>query len=385
MSQGDFHSLVNRILGQYDQLVKENNELKAQIASLQAQLASQTPKIVIPEKSSTPVKKGSIPFWQSKSKITVDWKPVPIDFSDSVLCSHYSTDEIIAFGTVDASIHLFSPQNMTSLGSVVGHKGAINCIVSDPSTKLFASCSGDHTINIWSNKLVDSHFPTSRRSSFETDKFTASTVLSHHTGPVHSATWILGDGRLVTGSSDNKICFWDVTHSTTITRFEDVKSSVLCLDTAPDGLSISFSAGLSSGSVYFFDHRTGSGPALTLLHCKGQCVGTKFVKDDSTQVISAGTDSKVKQWDIRTLSEPIQVIEVDHVPTKIDIKNQFLVCPCETGKIRLINLKSGSVTLFEQAPFSYTISSASFLSEDASSMVVTSWDGSASIARFSLP
>ena len=250
MSTTDFKTLLDEIYQKYQDLEKENSALKAQIQSLKAEnknlkkqitkygKRSETPTKTIPrspqqQASDKPLglsKKPSIPFWQSKTKIKVDWTPIPIDFSDSLLCVHKSKDGILSFGSVDSTITLYSTENGQKIGTVPGHKGAINCIVSDPVTGLFASCSGDGNINIWSPQQ-SSPFQSLRRSSFDQDPvITANTILSHHTGPVFCATWINNDGHLISGSQDNTLCLWDVTHSASCIKTEEMKSSVLSID-----------------------------------------------------------------------------------------------------------------------------------------------------------
>ena len=386
MSQTEFHSLINKLVTQYDQLLKENNELKIQVSSLQAQLSSLNSKtLATPEKNPTFIKKPSITFWQMKTKIPVEWKNIQIDFSDSILCSHLSNNETVAFGTSDSQIYLYSLLSMTSIGTVSGHRGAINCIVSDPLTHLFASCSGDSTICIWSGQPDENLFPSLRRSSFENDKIAVSTTLSHHKGPVLCGTWILGDSRLVTGSTDNTLCYWDVTHSSSCYKVEEIKNQVVCLDSGYENSIFNFVCGLSNGEINLFDQRSNQGIINSLIHCKGICNNTKFIQDNYPHLISTGTDSKLKEWDLRSPNEPNHIIELDHIPTKIDIKNNYVVCPCETGRTRVINLKTGNLILFDQNPFSYTISSAIFLNNDCNNIICTSWDGTASIAKFFPP
>jgi WD40 repeat protein len=159
-----------------------------------------------------------------------------------------------------------------------------------------------------------------------------------------------------------------------------MSSAVLCLDSPSQSNGIIFAAGLGSGEVKFFDDRSGDN-SLTVAHNKGQIVGCRFVEDDFPHFVSAGTDKSVRSWDMRNPGEPRRSFDVDHVPTKIDVVSKFVCVPCETGRARLINLSNLSIVPLGSLPFSYSVSSSAFLSDDGKDVMLASWDGTAAFGR----
>jgi WD40 repeat protein len=252
-----------------------------------------------------------------------------------------------------------------------GHRSAVNCIAHNQSTNLFASCSGDGTTHIWSPQDDEA-----RRAA------TTNPVLAHHTGPVNCGAWLANGGVLVTGSSDASVCFWDVTHSQNCTHFESLSSPILCLDAAGERQQVAFGAGLASGEIRFFDSRM-NGSVLSVSHSKGQVVSCHFVDSDFPHFVSAGTDKSVVEWDLRSPSDSKRSFDVDHVPTKIDVAAKHVAVPCETGRVRLISLNSASIVPLGAMPFSYAVSSAAFLNDEGSKLMLASWDGSAAYATWS--
>lgn len=390
----DFKSLVDGIVAKYEELDKENRELKAENAALKKQLAqfTQNQSSPMPSKgqirkqpnsaqSIPQTRKAQIPFWQSKTRIKMEWATIPIDFSDSLLCVHNSNESnIIALGSADSAITLYSTESKSQLATVQCHKGAINCIVSDKDTGLFASCSGDCNISVWSPQLT-SPFQGMRKASFDQDVIKANTILTHHAAPVTSATWVKSDGHLISGSYDNTICLWDVTHSASCIKIEDVKSPVLTIDSLGNGDSIA--AGLMNGEIRFLDTRSSASTVMTAVHGKCPVIQLKFVEDvQGIDLITGGGDSKICEWDSRNLSEPVVSIDIDRSPTKFCVSGKHAFIPCEIGHIRIVNLENNEIYIVETMPFSYSISSADYINTNDCTIVAASWDGTAAIGKY---
>lgn len=556
-----FHANIEIICEQYDQLAAENAKLRNENALLKAKISvlqknQNNQQVLQHTPSDTSTKKASR---RQKLRLQIDWLPIQYDFSDSVLCVQ-RYDNKVAFGTADSNVVIFNSifdkngtLQFTPFAKYKGHSGAINCIVSDPNTGLFASCSGDRTIHIWSCLFDDNY---SAQPIGDSDNsilnIKSDLILSHHTGPVLSASWLTND-NLITGSSDSSVCLWDVAHSQNCIHVENLPSAVICTDAArtilsmapmkkgqvnavgtssftsnlPSGNSMSskskmsssgmsaianssqgidtsagsstsspvicYAAGLANGEVRFFDPRQ-DGSVMNVSHSKGQIVSCKFVAFDNNNVtaignnviasgpipiqttpnsskgrkgrssnaasspstvsnqgnnasniisppiptdakssglvdsslmpsnqplspasnenvsnisssavnssivssdfrnesfsyysfITAGSDKSLREWDLRMPQEQRISYDIDHVPTKIDVVNQCVAVPTETGRPRFVNFARSSIVPFGSMPFSYTVSSCSFLTDDASKLVMASWDGTASIAQFEM-
>lgn len=377
-----FQAHIDKIVSQYESLATENKQLKEQIAMLTAQLK------IAESRPSSPMHHAPSPVVNSlenkrrtsgKMRLQVEWNPLQFDFSDSVLCVHRGPG-VVAFGTADHKVVLLSSENFGLVGTYTGHRGAVNDVICDPATSLFASCSGDGTTHVWSRRDSDLELPGARRGSSGSSN---TIVLSSHNAPVTCGAWLSGSSTLITGSTDATICLWDVTHSQSCTKVENLPAAVLCCDAMKHVMpSISCAVGLASGEVKFFDSRA-SGAVMSVAHSRGQVVSCHFVEDTYLHLVSAGTDKSLRQWDLRNCSEHKRSYDVDHVPTKIDVVGKFVAVPCETGRPRFINLNNSSIIPLGSMPFSYTVSSSAFLTDDGRKLMLASWDGSAAYANLS--
>lgn len=382
-----FKSNIDKIVMQYEHLQAENNELKNQIKVLQSQIATLQNSTNYSNKQNQffpPLQfqetNRYLKKLKNKKKIKTDWSIMQYDFSDSIMCVN-RLENIITFGCADSSIVLFNSTNLNKIGYYNGHRGAINAVVSDIKTGLFASCSGDGTAHIWSLRMNDSKYSGQRKSIMEAEEISTNLILSNDNKPVLCGAWIDG-AKLITGNSGSKLCIWDAVHSQNAIHVENLNSSVLCLSSPRDNNYFNFAAGLSSGEILFFDLRTEKS-IFSLSHSKGQIINCSFVNDSYPHFISAGTDKSLRDWDLRSISENKRSYDIDHVPTKIDVVGQYVAIPTETGRVRFVNLSQQTISPLSEAPFSYTISSCSFLNNDGTKLLCGSWDGTAAIAQLS--
>lgn len=395
--ENDIHVIAKDLISRYEALQRENQALKAELAELKRKVKkdekanfkiSQSLNLLpLSLSHQSPIKKSN-PFFQLKQiKTTMNsfWLPIAYDFTDAVLSVHLNrSNQVCCFGTADSSIEIFqldfsnvsqptrkslSEINATHIAEYKGHHGAINCITKDPITGMYASTSGDGTTHIWS--LPD---PSSfTQSIFLDSKFfttiSKNTSFSDHTGPVLGAAW--ADSSLYTISGTG-MSIWDVLTSDRVST-TDFGSNALCIDSSPETCAV---VGLQNGDLRLFDYKS---PTSTVIHGKGNASVLSLKLYDST-IITAHLDKTIRRYDIRNGAE-ISSFEIDHVPTKIDINDDIVVVPIEDGRVRLLSLRTGAISVFDTIPFSYTTSCAVWI--DNNSILCTSWDGSASVGRFS--
>ena len=380
MSQSKYLDPLTKITQKYNEALKENQQLKLELESLK-KLLDQSTTNPIPNPTNQPseklTKKSSRIF--PKPKIIINWDQLPIEFPDSILCVDVIDSDTLAFGCVDSSIILYSISNKQQKSTVLGHKGAVNSIVFDPTIDLFASCAGNGNIYIWSNQ--DAMFFKSRRSSFSESShssITINTTLSHHSKPVMDARWLNQDGHIISGSKDKQICLWDVSHSSSCVHSEVVKSYAMSLDYNKNS-NIPIICGLVDNEILLIDHRSQFIQNSISAHQKGKVTQTQFISDNL--FASGGTDSVICVWDIRNYDEPVKQISIDRVPTKFDISGNKFIIPCEIGRLRTLELEQELIEIIDGSPFIYTISETKFLNSD-NSFVAVSWDGTAAIGKF---
>ena len=374
-----FHQLMDMMVNQYTALEQENEKLRLQIAKIKARLNEKNPNSNPKSQGSeiypsTPSKKPSLR--KMKIRINAEWNPISFDFSDSVLCTSVQ-DDIVSFGIADSTVQLFYNDSFSYLTSYSGHRGAINSIVVNPTTKLYATCSGDCTAHVWSPKIPENYSLPSHRSSIGPSEITTNIILKQHTGSVTCGIW-LSKEVLITGSYDSTLCTWDISHSASCQHSEEVSSGIISADKII-GTDNCYVIGAQDGNVLMYDMRT-QNSIRNLIHLKGQCTTIKSI--DERTIIVGGVDKMVHKFDLKGNGE-LFTFDIEHVPTKMDCCGGYAIVPNETGKPRVINLNKGVIAYFDSMPFSYTVSSASWLVNDGTKALMASWDGSAYIAQFS--
>lgn len=386
MTSTDFHVCIGTIASKYEALMKENADLRAEIALLKAQLnVSQNEARPRRRKSSSgerlsDKKRQSSSFWQMKQKLKIDWNLIPVEFSDSLLCVNVGYDNNIAFGSIDAAIYVYSTTENRLITKVLGHQGAINCITAHPKAGIYASCSGDSMINIWSPQPLNNLMTRSDYQVIST--IYANTTLSGHNGPVTSACWLDAEGHLISGSQDGVLLMWDVLQSKNSYRSESLKSPIRSVDVQYD-TDMPIAVGTASGEITLIDSKSPDSKS-TLTHGNGSIVQVKYTTTSNAKnfLISGNSDEKINVWDLRSPNIPFETVDINRVCTKFTVHGDNVVIPCEIGKMRILNLLSMQYSIIESTPFSYTVSEVNFVNDNT--IVAASWDGSAAMGRIDI-
>lgn len=379
MTQNEFHSLIDQITSKYDSVVKENMELKTKISELEQKLLLQSNQnkqnistIITPEKQQTTSKKPSSHLWNSKSKIKPEWQQIPVEFSDSLLCVHSFDDDLIAFGGVDSEIVMFSLNSHKKLCNIIGHSGAINDITSNINTGLFASCSGDKTIQLWSRDSIT--------STANNDTIPTTSTFSEHTEPVYAIDFITTDGKIVSGGSDCMLKIWDVLSATNSIQTINCESAVTSLKKVP-GSDGTFCASFENGKILLFDMRQNtSETSMPSINVKSRINSFSFLDKEPYNILMVSCDEKLRQIDVRKF-DITHIQDAGRVVSRVKVRGDYVLMPSEIGRMRVLNMNANSLYIYDEIPFSYTISDGHLLNEDGSRGIFTSWDGTASIAK----
>lgn len=210
--------------------------------------------------------------------------------------------------------------------SLVGHDGAVEHVEFDPTGNLLATSSWDGDVKVWD--LSDGELPTtseqpktkrakmaeatasSAPSSASMSVVEPRSTLTGHNQCVSVVRW-LDSERLVSGSWDHSLRFWDV-DSGVCTSHLDGNKVILALDvSSKNGL---IATGHADKSVRTWDPRV---TIATASLCTPYTSHTGWVSavawhpTDSNILISGSFDSSIKVWDIRSTT-PLHTLPSQH-------------------------------------------------------------------------
>ncbi|KEG11321.1 notchless [Trypanosoma grayi] len=119
----------------------------------------------------------------------------------------------------DNTMFLWSPQQqVTPLGRMTGHQGAIFHIQFSPDGTMIASCSADKSVKLWN--ASDGKFITTFRG---------------HVAPVYHVSWSLDSRLLVSGSRDSTLKLWSVSSRELVEDLSGHSDEIFSTDWSPDG------------------------------------------------------------------------------------------------------------------------------------------------------
>lgn len=218
-------------------------------------------------------------------------------------------------------------RNAHNIFNLVGHDGAVEHVEFDPTGKLIASSSWDGEIKIWdlSDVEVKQNASEERKSKKSKTKETsnnegalngavteisARSTFEGHMQCVSTLQW-LDTERLVSGSWDHSLRFWDV-ESGVCTSHLDGNKVILTLDVSDkNGL---IATGHADKSVRTWDPRVSV--ATTSLSTSytshtGWVSAVQWHPTDANILISGSFDSNIKIWDLRS-STPLHTLASQH-------------------------------------------------------------------------
>ncbi len=204
--------------------------------------------------------------------------------TDMINCVMAVGSDVVATGSADATLRLWSVSGAKELAKLDGHTGAINCIAYNATERVLISGSSDGTVRLWS--VADGeHLVT----------------LKGHSDEV-SCLAVSPDGRLLaSGSLDNGIRLWVLPEGRELKEMKEHQGSVWSLAFSPDGKMLASGGGLNDHTVKLWSIPDGL-HLRTLEGHKGLVRAIIFSKDGKS-VISGSGDNTIRIWDTHTGAE----------------------------------------------------------------------------------
>ena len=310
------------VSGSYDSAVRLWTGNIAPTATLTGHQDAVRSVCVVPESSSSSSSDG-----ESASALALGRSSV-------VRVASASQDETVRLWTLDSTTPSSSPSNLAVIDCLVclGHTGAVDCVVAQPTGHMLASGSWDRTVRLWSTNpdpedvtvtpLLNPAPKRRRRQQARAKKERTVSrplvTLSGSTGAVHAVSWPTLD-VLYSGGEDHCVRVWDVTMGTitrTMTGSQVISDlAVSTADAAVASQQLVASAEFD-GRVRIYDPRAqGGGGALilqTLASHRRPASSVAWSPDNAQNLVSGSLDAagdNVKLWDIRSPGVPLHNLE----------------------------------------------------------------------------
>lgn len=176
---------------------------------------------------------------------------------------------------IKAERSTMTPNSLRSAQTQVGHDKDINCVCVSRKDKLVATGSGDKTIKLWSGQ----------------DLSPVGCLRGHKRG-VWSVQFSPVDKLLASAAADDTICIWLLDTMTLATSLDGQKCGLLTANWINNGLQL-FSTS-STGLLKLWEVKTGV--CLETLTGHENHVWGVDVRDDGDRIVTAGVDSRIVVW-----------------------------------------------------------------------------------------
>ncbi|MEM1253370.1 MAG: BTAD domain-containing putative transcriptional regulator [Cyanobacteria bacterium P01_H01_bin.21] len=206
----------------------------------------------------------------------VQWQPdVTSNLSNK---QSEATSEILASGSFDQTVRLWSPRADASLKVLQGYRNGLQALAWHPSDAVLASGGHDRQVRLWD--------PYSGQCL---------TVLSGHSRPVWSVAWSQG-GQLASGGDDQTIRLWNLETNQIDAVLKGHQGSIWGLAWHPTNATLASAS--HDQTVRLWDTETGR--CLTTLKGHESFVRTLAWSPDGQILASGSYDQTLRLWDMAT-------------------------------------------------------------------------------------
>ncbi|HET6881643.1 MAG TPA: PQQ-binding-like beta-propeller repeat protein [Pirellulales bacterium] len=180
-------------------------------------------------------------------------------------------------GSEDSAVILWDVEAGTKVRSFVGHAYQVNAVAFSPDGETLLTGSDDYSAALWEVR-------TGERLC----------IFSGHTGKVWSAAFSPDGRQVLTGSLDGTANLYD---AATAKRMRSFAGNVSRVSSAALSSSDHLLAGTNSGSVAFWEMKTGQPPAGLRPHSSG--VSSAAFDANGTKALTGSSDGTALYWEVR--------------------------------------------------------------------------------------
>ena len=241
-----------------------------------------------------------------------------------------ATGDLLAVGSIDSTIELWSTKTLRRLGVLRGHTGPITCIGFNSDGTELVSASQDNSVRVWNLSAPG-----------------LQNVLAAHAQRIWSIALSPDEQTLASGSWDGNISLWDTQAWTNNRTLGPISNHALCVAFSPDGETLAaadgnFGAPEKPGHIRIWNLRSYENIG-TLSGHEAVVYFVAFSPDGKWLASTGGPDETARVWDTATW----QLRAV--LPGHKSYANQLAFSP--DGKLLAVSSGDREIKLWDVATF----------------------------------